>query len=565
MDSFTLKPDKGEMRLQANLESSLRENGFKSPRPTPKFLKEETTFSQKKHRGVTPRKTGPPRPPLKSVPPVSRLFPNKTREEESRPRAISFRQSEPSVLLLSPHYNEKSRDSFFDQCFTVVQKLGEGSFGEVYKVKCKESGKLYAVKRSRERFKGEADKRRKLEEVHQHETLTRHQNCVEFFKAWAEKGHLYIQTELCQMSLEEYAESHHDISESTVWGFLLDLIKGVKHLHDHDLLHLDIKPDNIFVSVNGVCKLGDFGLTIQLGKNDLTEAQEGDPRYLAPELLQGKFGKHADVFSIGITILELACDLDLPQNGQLWHQLRHGDIPWEITEGISKGLRDMIASMMNPDYSERPTLQDLLDLPIMRSVRRRRYVALCFRKMWIATISCLSLIWGMLVTLLFIIIRPLSTKLPESSPTVNHKAPQRPLDWDLSFSDDECFETDVSQSSYGHSLAHSSFSSDDEKSKLYSAAKEYSSCSTIATSGTPFLTRSHRRTPLLPRSSSPIVHGMMNNSVERWTPNGSPNISALHDEIVSPLRLSFDEPKVLNKSALEPKNLMQIFDDAGKD
>ena len=53
----------------------------------------------------------------------------------------------------------------------------------------------------------------------------------------------------------------------------------------------------------------------------------------------------------------------------------------------------MIASMMNPDYSERPTLQDLLDLPIMRSVRRRRYVALCFRKMVSQDLGSIGLSW----------------------------------------------------------------------------------------------------------------------------------------------------------------------------
>nr|BAB69973.1 Myt1 [Patiria pectinifera] len=544
--------------MQSDFESSLRENGFRSPRPLPKFLQEQVTFSQKKHRGTTPRRTGPPRPPLKSVPPVSRLFPNKTREEESRPRAVSFRQSEPSVLQ-SPHYNEKSTESFFNQCFEVVQKLGEGSFGEVYKVKCKEDDKFYAVKRSRERFKGEADRKRKLEEVHQHETLSRHPNCVEFLKAWAEKGHLYIQTELCQMSLEEYSEGHHDISESTVWSFLLDLMKGVKHLHDHDLLHLDIKPENIFVSMYGACKLGDFGLTVQLGKNDLTDAQEGDPRYLAPELLQGKFGKHADVFSIGITILELACDLDLPQNGQLWHQLRNGDIPWDITKGISRSLKDIITSMMDPDYQRRPSLEDLLHLPVMRSVDRRNRVMLTFRKVWVSILAFLSMLIGILAMFVQIVTHAL--RLPVSHMV---KSPRRyskhrdPLTGISATPTTKCFDTDV-HGSYGQPLSNLTFSSDEEKSKVFAEPASYP---VISTSGTPLLNRSCRRTPLhQPRSSSPICHGRLNNSFDRWTPNGSPNISAVHDDPATPLNLSFDEPKALNKSALEPKNLMQIFED----
>ena len=78
---------------------------------------------------------------------------------------------------------------------------------------------------------------------------------------------------------------------------IITLTQAVKHLHDNNLVHIDIKPDNIFISHDGVCKLGDFGLVIDLAKgNDFSEAQEGDPKYLAPELMDGKFGKPADIF-----------------------------------------------------------------------------------------------------------------------------------------------------------------------------------------------------------------------------------------------------------------------------
>ncbi len=68
------------------------------------------------------------------------------------------------------------------------------------------------------------------------------------------------------MSLSSYAEMHHNIQEDTVWGFMIDLLKACKHLHDRNLVHMDIKPDNIFISYDGICKLGDFGLVINLNK-----------------------------------------------------------------------------------------------------------------------------------------------------------------------------------------------------------------------------------------------------------------------------------------------------------
>lgn len=57
------------------------------------------------------------------------------------------------------------------------------------------------------------------------------------------------------------------------------------------------------------------------------DALEGDSRYLAPELMRGCFGFAADVFSLGISLLEVACDLELPSGGATWQQLRNGKLP----------------------------------------------------------------------------------------------------------------------------------------------------------------------------------------------------------------------------------------------
>ncbi len=74
------------------------------------------------------------------------------------------------------------------------------------------------------------------------------------------------------------------------------VVQGLRHLHDHRLCHLDIKPANIFLGMDGVtCKLGDFGLCMSLDQG-MGEAVEGDARYLAPEVMKHHFGQYADVF-----------------------------------------------------------------------------------------------------------------------------------------------------------------------------------------------------------------------------------------------------------------------------
>ena len=134
---------------------------------------------------------------------------------------------------------------------------------------------------------------------------------VRFYKSWEEKARLYQQFELCRTSLQDLGENGK-LREDDIWSYMVDLLQALQHLHDHDLIHVDIKPDNIFIGVDGIAKLGDFGLMIDLVKGE-TDVMEGDPCYLAPEVLAGQYTKACDVFSLGVTLLEMATDMDLPK------------------------------------------------------------------------------------------------------------------------------------------------------------------------------------------------------------------------------------------------------------
>ena len=160
------------------------------------------------------------------------------------------------------------------------------------------------------------------------------------------------------------------------------LLKAVEHLHDHGLIHMDIKPENIFIGREGVCKLGDFGLVIDLAKDDTHHSVEGDPRYLASEILESRtFSKAADIFSLGVTILEVACDLDLPKYGTLWHKLRQDGPDPSLTAKLSPDLRRVIQLMMTKFSDRRPTVKALLALPSVKKALERRQ-----RELWLREI-----------------------------------------------------------------------------------------------------------------------------------------------------------------------------------
>lgn len=317
------------------------------PQPT-HFSHAEQSFSLRKRRlpfssstsssSLSPRPLSyslPPRPPSKGCPPLSRVFPH---------RPVPWTPLSRS-LIESPHprsvYDPSRPQSFFDQCFTNLGLIGRGSFGEVFKVVSLLDGCQYAVKRSAQRFRSEGERARSIKEARNHEGLYPHPHVLGFIAAWEEGGRLFLQTELCCNSLLVQAEempSH--TGEVWAWTYLCDILSALKHLHAQGFAHLDIKPANVFITKSGRLKLGDFGLLIKLSNDgqkqerDQDDLQEGDPRYMAPELLRGKYGTAADIFSLGVSILELACNIEVPKGGDDWQQLRQGHLPAEFTNGI---------------------------------------------------------------------------------------------------------------------------------------------------------------------------------------------------------------------------------------
>uniref|UniRef100_A0A336KGE2 Membrane-associated tyrosine- and threonine-specific cdc2-inhibitory kinase n=1 Tax=Culicoides sonorensis TaxID=179676 RepID=A0A336KGE2_CULSO len=345
--------------------------GIKPPLPVPQLP--ELNLSHSLKQGHRKHRTNPPKLFFKHE-----ISMNKSLglRNESGAHAISFRENgnETSAALLSPKYKKDANLSYYEQRFDQITRIGEGSFGEVFKVRSKDDGKYYAIKKSKQYFRSEHYRAERLEEVRRYEQFSNHENCVTLHRAWEEDERLFMQMELCQGSLEDYARDfalkNERIPEDEVWSFLLDLLLAIKGLHDQNLIHLDIKLENILITEDKICKLADFGLVYDLTSKG--HAVEGDSRYIAPEVLQGQFSKAADIFSLGACILELACNIELESNGPLWQQLREGQLPKEFVEELSPDLQALIKWMLEPNPSQRPNVNTLLSHPRIATIQKSR-------------------------------------------------------------------------------------------------------------------------------------------------------------------------------------------------
>ncbi|CAD5206535.1 unnamed protein product [Bursaphelenchus okinawaensis] len=264
-------------------------------------------------------------------------------------------------------YVPSTKVSYLEQIYERIGTLGNGSFGVVYHVKHRRTGEEFAVKCLTDFYKGKNDRANKIREVFIHQKAMKHGNVLQMKMAWEEWDKLYMVTELCSSTMIGLMQDN--IPESLAWTALVDMTHALDFLRQIRIIHNDIKPENIFVDQNGVFKLGDFGMAIDLElETPEMGLREGDSQYLATEVLNFGPSFASDMFSLGLTIFQFSTDLLVPHGGtQRWHELRTLNIDGSITKLISEELKDIIFHMMDPDASARITSAELLELPELSS------------------------------------------------------------------------------------------------------------------------------------------------------------------------------------------------------
>ncbi|KAJ6594050.1 kinase-like domain-containing protein [Mycena capillaripes] len=279
------------------------------------------------------------------------------------------------------------RPGYFERAFEEIDELGSGEFGKVIKVRSRTRNNAeYAVKKSK-RFEGVRHRLRLREEVEilQHLTCGGVQpNVLTFLDSWEEDDVLYIQTELCALGnfarfLWEFGRVFPRLDEGRIWKIMVDLSSGLQFIHDANVIHLDLKPSNIFVTGEGRFKIGDFGMASMwprtaIGTCDQLETEsvgferEGDKVYLAPEVLQGRYGKAADVFSFGMTMLETASNMVVPDQGEAWLRLRRDDYSQIALDDMPE-LFGLIQEMMQSDPGSRIAVEGICGHPVVARAR----------------------------------------------------------------------------------------------------------------------------------------------------------------------------------------------------
>ncbi|KAK6937405.1 Protein kinase domain [Dillenia turbinata] len=250
--------------------------------------------------------------------------------------------------------------------FHELEQIGSGNFSRVFKVLKRIDGCLYAVKQITRQLYYDTERSKALMEIQALAALGSHENIVGYYSSWFENEKLYIQMELCDCSIS-VIKSSHALSEGQVLEAMHQIAMALQFIHEKGVVHLDVKPDNIYVK-NGIYKLGDFGCATLLDGS--LPIEEGDARYMPQEILNEKYDHldKVDIFSLGAAIYELIRGLPLPGSGPQVSNLRDGKLP--LLPSCSLQLQNLVKAMVDPDPTRRPSAKDLVENPIFDRVRK---------------------------------------------------------------------------------------------------------------------------------------------------------------------------------------------------
>ena len=191
--------------------------------------------------------------------------------------------------------------------YEVLEKIGTGGMSDVYKAKDHKLNRLVAVKVLKQEFSENENFVSKFRVEAQSTAGLMHPNIVNVYDVGDEDGVNYIVMELVDgITLKKYIEKKSRLSVKEAVSIAIQVAMGLEAAHNNNIIHRDIKPQNIMISKEGKVKVTDFGIAKAATSNTITSNVMGSVHYTSPEQARGGYSDaKSDIYSLGITLFEM--------------------------------------------------------------------------------------------------------------------------------------------------------------------------------------------------------------------------------------------------------------------
>ena len=246
--------------------------------------------------------------------------------------------------------------------YSNFEKIGKGTFGNIYKAQNKETKYYVAIKEiDKEWYNDPLNSILKESEIM---NKIKTENSVSVKETIDSKDYFYIIMELCYCNLEEYIRKRENpISVNEIREVLIQLNNSFKIMVKENIIHRDLKPSNILISLDKlnkcVLKLSDYGSSNYINQTSMTKSIRGTPLTMAPEILNGEnLNSKSDIWSLGV-IIYFMINKEYPYNGNneilLMKDIQSGK---KLKLSEDKDLNDLLNKMLKIDVNERISWED---------------------------------------------------------------------------------------------------------------------------------------------------------------------------------------------------------------
>ncbi|AEE32527.1 kinase family with ARM repeat domain-containing protein [Arabidopsis thaliana] len=255
--------------------------------------------------------------------------------------------------------------------YHVIELVGEGSFGRVYKGRRKYTGQTVAMKFIMKQGKTDKDIHSLRQEIEILRKL-KHENIIEMLDSFENAREFCVVTEFAQGELFEILEDDKCLPEEQVQAIAKQLVKALDYLHSNRIIHRDMKPQNILIGAGSVVKLCDFGFARAMSTNTVVlRSIKGTPLYMAPELVKEQpYDRTVDLWSLGVILYELYVGQPPFYTNSVYALIRHiVKDPVKYPDEMSTYFESFLKGLLNKEPHSRLTWPALREHPFVKETQ----------------------------------------------------------------------------------------------------------------------------------------------------------------------------------------------------